>query len=64
MTLRTKILTCQQIRLDCQSHYAHKDVVTTEIVVPSPDFSQLRDQQKRSVFSDRRQQASGSHVLT
>jgi len=36
----SEILTCYQIGLDRQSHYAHKDV-TAEVAVVSPDPSQL-----------------------
>jgi hypothetical protein len=37
------ILTCHQIGLDGQSHYAHKDVIA-EVAVPSPNPSQLWNQ--------------------
>ena len=35
-----EILTCHQIGLDRQSHYAHKDV-TAELAIPSPNPFQL-----------------------
>ena len=33
-----EILTCHQIGLDRQSHYAHKHVIA-ELAVPNPDLS-------------------------
>jgi hypothetical protein len=36
----TRILTCHQIGLDRQPHYANKDVIA-EVVIFSPDPSQL-----------------------
>jgi hypothetical protein len=40
------LLTCRQIGLDCQSHYAHKGV-TAEIFL-SPESSQLGEGQSAS----------------
>jgi hypothetical protein len=36
----SKTLTCHQIGLDCQSHYAHKDVIA-EVAVLHQNLSQL-----------------------
>jgi hypothetical protein len=45
----SKMLTCYQIGLDRQFHYAHKDMIT-EIAVLSPDPSQLRYQHRTIRF--------------
>ena len=45
----SEILTCHQIGLDCQSHYAHKDVIA-EVAVPNPYPPQLWDQRRTISF--------------
>ncbi len=63
MTSKIRILTCHQIGLNGQSHYAHKDVIA-EVSIISPHSSQLWDYNRIMSFEwSHIQQSKWAYVI-